>query len=297
MNPRLLARALRLPFLTVSVLPYVFGAVAAPGPLQPGLFLLGLLTVACAHLAANLANDYGDARTGADARDPDYYGFFGGSKLIQQGVLAPSFYGRAAIFFGAIALVAGTAALLTAGSPSLVLVLFAALGLGLAYTLPPLRLSYRRLGEAAVFLLFGPACVAAGAAVQGWTLAAPAIWLLSLPFGFLAAAVLVANEVPDATVDALAGKRTWVGLVGRHRGWWIFLFLVGAALGAIGAGVALGLLHPGALLVVVGLPFAGRAGRILQTRYAQKRALLASSRLAVVLHSVVAVLLIACESL
>ena len=284
MNTRLLFRALRLPFLTVSVLPYIFGAVIAPGALQPGLFLLGLLTVACAHLAANLANDYGDARTGVDARDPSYYGFFGGSKLIQEGVLSPSFYGRAAFFFGLVAVVSGSAALLAVGSPWLVLVLLAALGLGLAYTLPPLRLSYRRLGEAAVFLLFGPACVAAGAAVQGWTLADPAVWLLSLPFGFLASAVLVANEVPDATTDAFSGKRTCVGLVGRHRGWWLFLFLVGGALGAIGAGVTLGILHPAALAVVLAVPLAWRTGRILQTRYAEKRALLAPSRLAVGLH-------------
>lgn len=286
------SRALRLPFLTVSVLPYLYGALVAPGGVRFAPVLLGLLAVAAAHLAANLANDYGDAMSGADNRDPEHYGFFGGAKLLQEGVLCPAFYRAAVPIFAAIALMAGLAAVALAGTLWLVGLLVASVLLGVAYTLPPLRLGYRRLGEAAVFLLFGPVCVAAGAGLQGASLATPAIWLQSLPFGFLAASVLAANEVPDAETDALAGKETLVTAVGPRHGHLLYLALVGLAVAAAGGCVALGLLPWAALGVVAAVPFAWRAARILRIHYGEKRVLLASSRLAAALHTAAGMVLL-----
>jgi 1,4-dihydroxy-2-naphthoate octaprenyltransferase len=275
---------LRLPFLSVSVLPYIFGGLIAAGRIDPAVFALGLFGVASAHLAANLANDYGDAQSGADDRDPTHYGFFGGAKLIQEGVLTPRFTAFWASVFGLLALIVGGAAVAVSGRVELLVLLAVGVGLGLSYTLPPLKLGYRRLGEAAVFLLFGPVCVAAGAGLQGAPLSAPSVWLVSLPFGFLAASVLAANEVPDAMTDTAAGKETLVTALGPSRGHVIYSVLVAAAACAVGVSVAAGLLHWAGLFIVALAPMAWKASAVLRERYDQKRALLAASGSAAAVH-------------
>ena len=285
-------RALRLPFLTVSVLPYVFGTVIAPDSGDWYAFLLGLLVVAATHLSANLANDAGDAVSGADARDPAYYGFFGGAKLIQEGVLTVRGTAAAASVLAAIALVAGVGALFWTGRPSLLLLLAAGLVLGGGYTLPPLKLGYRRLGELSVLFLFGPACVAGGAAMQGAALAAPRIWVLSLPFGCLAASVLAANEVPDAETDALSAKQTLVTAVGAARGYTVYLAHVAAAVTVVLVSIAAGFLSWVGLGVLVVIPLALHAAAILHRHHGDKRALLASSRAAVAVHAVAGIFLV-----
>lgn len=292
MSLRLVARALRLPFLTVSVLPYVFGAGMAEA-FDSGLFALGLIAVASTHLAANLANDYGDARSGADAKDPSYYGYFGGSKLIQEGRLSLEFYRNGAVGFGLIAMIAGAAAVLLRGLPELVLVLAVVLLLSLAYTLPPLRLGYRRLGEFTVFLLFGPACVLGGALLQGEGIGTPALWILSFPFGLFASSVLVVNEVPDARTDAASGKQTLVVALGAQWGFLLFLLLALGGIGTVAAAVWLAYLPYHALLVCVVVPLILRAALILRNQYEQKASLPRASRLAVGIHSLSSLILIA----
>ena len=103
MNLSILARALRLPFLSASVLPFVAGSLFARGDRNPAGFVLGLIAVGATHLSANLINDYADSKSGADWKDRKYYGFFGGSKLIQEGVLKESFYLKTAVFFAVLA--------------------------------------------------------------------------------------------------------------------------------------------------------------------------------------------------
>ncbi len=43
------------------------------------------------------------------------------------------------------------------------------------------------------------------------------VWLLGIPIGMLAAAILVANNLRDIDTDARVGKRTLAVLLGRAR--------------------------------------------------------------------------------
>jgi len=43
-------------------------------------------------------NDYADSKSGVDWQDRKFYKFFGGSKLIQEGILSEQFYLKSAIF-------------------------------------------------------------------------------------------------------------------------------------------------------------------------------------------------------
>ena len=60
-----LVRALRFPFITASVLPFVLGSLIERGDFSFVKFFLGLIAVVCAHLSANLINDYADSKSQA----------------------------------------------------------------------------------------------------------------------------------------------------------------------------------------------------------------------------------------
>ncbi|MCX5701432.1 MAG: 1,4-dihydroxy-2-naphthoate octaprenyltransferase, partial [Candidatus Omnitrophica bacterium] len=62
-------RALRLPFLFASVLPFVFGSLIQKHNFNLSGFLWGLIAVIGAHLSANLINDYADSKSGVDWQD------------------------------------------------------------------------------------------------------------------------------------------------------------------------------------------------------------------------------------
>jgi ABC-type dipeptide/oligopeptide/nickel transport system ATPase component len=97
-----LVRALRLPFITASILPFVFGSLIERTAFGYTGFCLGFLAVISVHLSANLINDYADSASGADAHDLRFFGFFGGSKLIQENVFSPTV--REDIVFGPLQL-------------------------------------------------------------------------------------------------------------------------------------------------------------------------------------------------
>ena len=195
-------RALRLPFITASLLPFIAGSLAARGDFNLLGFCLGLICVMFTHLSANLINDHADSKSGADWQERAFWGFFGGSKLIQENVLPEAAYIKAAVFFAC----AGTvcAALISALLRTLLPLSLYAIILALAwlYSRRPLQFSYNRLGELIVFILFGPVPVMGGYFIQTHCFPSFKSFLLSLPFGFLTTAILFANEVPDFKNDA-----------------------------------------------------------------------------------------------
>jgi 1,4-dihydroxy-2-naphthoate polyprenyltransferase len=296
-TPAVLARALRLPFLGASLLPFVAGSLLPEGRPDPLRLTLGGLLVAANHLGANLLNDYADSRSGADWQDPRFFGLFGGSKLIQEGVLAERFYLGAALgCFGAALLLAAALAVLL---KSLLLpALYAGvLLLSWSYSGGPLRLSYRGLGEPVILILFGPALVMGGTMIQTGELGLPGACLLGLPFGMLTMAILFVNEVPDCPQDAAAGKRTWVVRVGRERAPALALTLLGLAVGTLAWAVAAGVAGPVALGGLLLVPWMRRVRDLLQAGGADKHALLAASRLTMIIQTAVAVLLLVDASL
>ena len=218
-SPAVIARALRLPFTAASVLPYLAGSLlSAESSFHPVRFVLGLGAVVFTHLSANAINDYADSKSGADWQDTRWYhGIFGGSKLIQEGRLSERFYYGTAVLLGGLAAVSVLALCLWIGTGTPFLFYVLVLALAWAYSQPPLKLSYRRLGEAAVFVLFGPVATMGGRYIQTGVFPDVSGLLLSLPFGFLTTAILFVNEVPDFAGDQAAGKDTWVAANGQRR--------------------------------------------------------------------------------
>ncbi|MBN3038544.1 MAG: prenyltransferase [Candidatus Omnitrophica bacterium] len=287
-----LIRALRLPFVSVSVLPFIFGSLhALPNFFLPTLFL-GLLAAICTHLSANLINDYADSKAGTDWKDRRFFKFFGGSKLIQEGVLAESFYLNLAISFAAFAFICVIGLALMLKSIVIVIYYLIILFLGWAYSQKPWQFCYRRLGEVVIFILFGPALVMGGFFIQTKLFPTLDGFILSLPFGLLTTAILYANEVPDYPDDREAGKCNWVGFLGVQKAYIIYDWLISLCFLSIMLSIYLGYLGTLALFSLIMILPALKAAKIIKNDYADKEKLVLSSKLTIAVHASVSLFLI-----
>ncbi len=287
-------RAFRLPFLGASLLPFAAGAARSGAARGWEAICWGALAVAATHLAANLINELADAASGADGQDPVRYVEFGGSKLLQRGELTRRWYRRAVGLMLGIALLALLRLALLLHTAWPLLWGGAAMLLAWAYSAPPARLMAHGWGEAAVALLFGPTTVLAG-----WccgTAAPPdaEIHFIAAALGLLTANVLAVNEVPDAVGDARVGKRTLVVRLGAERGWLLQGLLCAAAAALLAA--AAWLRRPANVSLIVAALLAAWLGIAmalrLRSRFNDKPALVAASRLAAALQGAVALLIV-----
>ncbi len=287
------AAALRLPFISISILAFVFGSLIYRRDFNILTFLIGLVAVIATHLSANLINDYADSKSGADWQDLKPYKFFGGSKFIQLGLLEEKFYLRAALFCFILALSCVLALTAVIGEPRTVLYYFIIMFLGWAYSHKPLELSYHRLGEAVIFLLFGPALVMGGYFIQTRIFPDLKSFILSLPLGILTAAILFANEIPDYADDKKSKKITWVSFLGAGKSYLLYLVLIICAFIAIAVNLRLGFLGKIAYVSFIFIIPAMKASGILKNHYSDKEKLVVSSKLTILVHTLVSAVLIA----
>ncbi|MFA5144515.1 MAG: prenyltransferase [Candidatus Omnitrophota bacterium] len=290
---RNIIRALRLPFLSASIIPFVFGSLIVRSSFNVFAFIYGFLAVLATHLSANLINDYADSKSGADWQDRNFYKFFGGSKLIQENILTDKFYLLAAL---ALALIAGICVILLSLALRNFLAVWvyaAIITLSWSYSEKPLQFSYHGWGELFIFILFGPALVMGGYFIQTGIFPDLKSFMLALPFGFLTTAVLFANEVPDFLDDQKAGKFTWVSISGPSRAFLFYYLLIGLAFLSILLNVILGFLGVWALFSFVCIIPAHKAAVILKEYPFDKARLIESSKLAIAAQSFASLILIA----
>ena len=210
-------RALRLPFLTGSLLPVaVAGALAYrdQGLWSPRLLGLTFLGVAALHLGANLLNDYYDS-FGSDPLNVHWTPFSGGSRVIQNRELSPDTVRFMAFLFLALGGVCGLA-LIFLGRPWVAVLGTLGFLAGYVYSASPVQLMSTGLGEAAIFLAFGPLLTWGTYYVQTGSLK-PVGLAVGLPLAFLITAILWINEFPDLKADAEAGKNQLVVRLGLRN--------------------------------------------------------------------------------
>lgn len=222
-------QALRAPFFTASVVPLVLGMAIAwydARIFDPLLGFLTLLAGVAIHAGTNLANDYFDQPT--DDLNQNFSPFNGGSRMIQNNVLAPRQILIASMICYLVGIVTALFIIVNTGGFMLLLFLATAVLLGLFYTALPVQLSYRGLGEISVFVGFGPLGVLSAYFIQlgyiNWGLCLVA----SIPIAILIAMVLFLNEFQDKEADQEAGKNTLVVVLGKDSG--IKIYLTGMVL-------------------------------------------------------------------
>lgn len=141
-------RMARPGFLSITAVGCLVGIASAQaaGGVSGALALLTLLL----HAAANMLNDHADALNGADeANTQGLFPFTGGSRLVQRGVVRARDMRNLALALLAPVVLGGLWLTWHSG-PALALVGLAGLLLGWAYSMPPLALMSRGLGELAV---------------------------------------------------------------------------------------------------------------------------------------------------
>jgi 1,4-dihydroxy-2-naphthoate octaprenyltransferase len=214
------ARPRTLPAAIAPVLVGTAAAVQWYGSLpRAGAFIAALIGSIFIQIGTNLANDYSDARRGADTADR-----LGPVRVTSSGLVTPTRVLRATWVAFAIAIACGIYLAFVAGWVILLIGAFS-IAAGVLYTGGPRPYGYAGLGEAFVFLFFGLVAVNGSYYVQVEQLDALPLGL-SISIGFLATAILVVNNVRDIETDRRAGKMTLAVRLGRHNAVALFRALV-----------------------------------------------------------------------
>jgi 1,4-dihydroxy-2-naphthoate polyprenyltransferase len=204
-------RALRLQFYPMTWIAYTVGALAAAPPegvFGNPVFWLGYLGLFLLEVATVLVNDLVDFDT--DRQNRFYGPFNGGSRVLVERLLSTREIGfgiaaGSAGFLAALVWLVG----LSSGEPAQVLGVTAVLALlAIGYTAPPLKLSYRGLGEMDVAVTHSLGVLLAGYVFMAGDWRDPVPWLLSLPLLLAILSSITLSGIPDLESDAAVSKRT-----------------------------------------------------------------------------------------
>jgi len=224
-------------------------------------FIATLLGALLIQIGTNLSNDYSDARRGADTEDR-----LGPVRVTAGGLVPPKQVLIATyVAFGLAALV-GVYLIVVAGW-ELLLVGIASILAGVLYTGGPRPYGYEGLGEVFVFLFFGLVAVTGTFFAQTQHLTWEA-FVLAVPVGLLATAILMVNNIRDLETDRRAGKRTLAVRLGRARARVGYALLIYVAFVTAPLAWVLGGDHltPWLLLPWAALPLAAPIVRVVRNR-------------------------------
>jgi 1,4-dihydroxy-2-naphthoate octaprenyltransferase len=249
--------------LPAAIAPVLVGSAAAVQWLghlpRWGAFFAALVGSIFIQIGTNLANDYSDAKRGADSADR-----LGPVRVTSSGLVTPQRVLTATWIAFAIAFACGIYLATVAG---IVIIVIGVLSIaaGVLYTGGPRPYGYAGLGEVFVFLFFGLVAVNGSYYVQLEELDALPLGL-SISIGFLATAIIVVNNVRDVETDRRAGKMTLAVRIGRAGAVNLYRLLVLGAFVvqpiALWAGEASAL----PLIGLLALPMAIKPMRIMANR-------------------------------
>lgn len=195
------------------------------------VFSLALSTTLLLQILSNLANDYGDFKSGVDNQER-----IGPRRLVQSGLIEPQSMKRAVIITIILSLISGLLLIFagTRGGGQVIKLFFILLGIGsivaaVTYTMGRNPYGYKGLGDVFVFLFFGLTGVLGTYFLHSGTIS---FWLVlpAASIGFLSVAVLNLNNLRDYESDKKANKRTMVVLLGSGKARLYHLALISGSL-------------------------------------------------------------------
>ena len=210
--------------LPAAIAPVVVASALAGSDFNWFRAALALKVGVWLQIGVNYANDYSDGIKGTDENR------VGPIRLVASALASAKAVKNAAFISFAIASVAGLwLSLLT--SPILVLIGILAIGAAWGYTGGKNPYGYRGLGEVSVFTFFGLVATMGSyyAQTEKITLLS---FIVAIPMGALACAILAVNNIRDRAQDELVGKRTLavrLGDVNARRGFVSLLVLAHVA--------------------------------------------------------------------
>lgn len=204
-------RALRLPFYPMSWLGYTAGSslvIPLPELWQNPAYWWGYVVVFLIEALTVFLNDLHDFES--DRRNDNHGSFTGGSRVLVEDRLTRGDLKRACAVVSLAAVVAAMILLRhSAARPGTALAcLGTAAVLGVGYTVPPLKLSHRGLGELTVAFVHSLLVVQAGMLVVGGGVFDPGVLETGLPLFFAILPSISLSGIPDRDADQAAGKAT-----------------------------------------------------------------------------------------
>jgi len=237
--------------LLASVAPVLIGTASAwqhnVFALLP--FVVVLFTALAIQIGVNFANDLADAARGADTETR-----IGPQRAVASGVISPHDMKRGILTAFGIAGLGGIYLIWYAGWPIFVIGVVSIVA-ALGYTNGPIPYGYFGLGEVFVFIFFGLVATAGTRYVFSDSVPA-AVWAGGVVMGFLASAILQANNIRDIDTDKVARKRTLAVLLGRQRARRMFAATIIVSFVTIIFSVSLGFLPAMSLMALIVAPLA-----------------------------------------
>jgi 1,4-dihydroxy-2-naphthoate octaprenyltransferase len=179
-------------------------------------FLLGYAVLLPAHLAVNYSNEYFDLDLDRFTSPTQ---FSGGSGVLLSHPELVDFAKLFSIGMVAASLILGTIFSYVFNSPVFFLMTILGNSLAWFYSAPPLKLSYRGLGEIAMvltgFLIPGLGYVAIMGSLSIQLL------VFSFPIMLLLLLFILSVEIPDLEADRKGGKYNFVVRYGRTKSLWV----------------------------------------------------------------------------
>lgn len=182
------------------------------------IFILALITTLFLQILSNLANDYGDSKSGVDNDKR-----VGPTRAVQAGLISLPAMKRGLILFSVLSLLSGILLVLLAFSKEqLVLVSifivfgFASVWAAIKYTVGKNPYGYSGFGDLFVFLFFGLLGVVGSYYLYSQILTLD-VWLIGAAIGFFSTGVLNVNNMRDIENDKASGKNSIPVRLGLKR--------------------------------------------------------------------------------
>ena len=227
--------------LSAAIAPVVIASALAGSDFNWFRAALALKVAVWLQIGVNFANDYSDGVKGSDEVR------IGPTRLVASGLASAQAVKYAAFTSFVIASIAGTwLSLLT--SPFLILVGILAIAAAWGYTGGKNPYGYSGLGEVSVFTFFGLVATMGTYYVQTEDITLLS-FIVAIPMGALACAILAINNIRDRPQDEVVGKRTLAVRLGDTNARRLFVLLLVLAHVA-----AVATLIPTTLLTLLVLP-------------------------------------------
>lgn len=230
--------AMRIPFASVAVVPFGVGVLLAilngahiswPASIS-GIVAVLFICIGC-YLFGEVTDQAEDRATYEAGRTK----FSGGTLSVVEGRLAQNTVIKTAIAFFAVAAILGGFIFFIHRAYWLIgLGIFGGLAAAL-YSLPPIRLVKRGLGEIFIAICYGWLTLVTGYACATGSIP-PDSYIWCWPVALTVFNIILINEFPDFIPDSLAGKKNLVVRIGMEKSQWIYAsasILTGAAISGI----------------------------------------------------------------
>ncbi len=230
-------QAFRLRTLPLAISSIIVGGFLAffDGRFSFLVTFLAIITTTLLQILSNLANDYGDYKSGADNNNR-----IGPERTLQGGKISPSamitgiiITSILSLFFGVWLIYVGTKSLSFSFGIIFFIIGLCAMAAAIKYTVGKKAYGYFGLGDFFVFIFFGLAGIL-GTYFLNTHFLRIEILLPAISIGFLSTGVLNLNNMRDWENDKITGKKTIVVKFGiKAAKYYHTLLILGAILSAV----------------------------------------------------------------